>query len=206
MEKYRIHHQLRREMEIQTSLRHPNILNLYGWFHDAERIFLILEYAHGGELYGELRKNGHLSEKQSATVIFLSLSFWTVLIWTEDDEVEVPDTKYEEFVSWIIGSFILYLSIFSNFCSLHTTSNFTGLLQSKPTPYIPLSKGSFMFVSWEFQYILSLTQALEYCHEKHVIHRDIKPENLLLDHMVWFSSFWTVPRIYGVEIGFHNIF
>ena len=31
------------------------------------------------------------------------------------------------------------------------------------------------------QYILSLSRALAYCHEKHVIHRDIKPENLLLD-------------------------
>lgn len=55
-------------MEIQTSLRHPNVLRLYGWFHDNERIFLILEYAYGGELYKELRKNGYLSEKQAATV------------------------------------------------------------------------------------------------------------------------------------------
>ncbi|XP_038709523.1 serine/threonine-protein kinase Aurora-3 isoform X2 [Tripterygium wilfordii] len=69
MEKYRIHHQLRREMEIQTSLRHPNILRLYGWFHDSERIFLILEYAHGGELYRELRKKSYLSEKQAATAL-----------------------------------------------------------------------------------------------------------------------------------------
>lgn len=69
IEKYRIHHQLRREMEIQTSLRHPNILRLYGWFHDDERIVLILEYAHGGELYGLLRDNTHLTEKQAATVI-----------------------------------------------------------------------------------------------------------------------------------------
>ncbi|XP_009795403.1 serine/threonine-protein kinase Aurora-3-like isoform X2 [Nicotiana tabacum] len=98
IEKYRLHHQLRREMEIQTSLRHPNVLRLYGWFHDEERIYLILEYAHRGELYRELRKTGRLPEKQAAT------------------------------------------------------------------------------------YIASLTQALAYCHEKHVIHRDIKPENLLLDH------------------------
>ncbi|KAL6189441.1 hypothetical protein ACLB2K_040830 [Fragaria x ananassa] len=98
IEKYRIHHQLRREMEIQTSLRHPNILRLFGWFHDEERVMLILEYAHGGELYGLLRESTYLSEKQAAT------------------------------------------------------------------------------------YILSLAQALAYCHEKHVIHRDIKPENLLLDH------------------------
>lgn len=72
IEKYKIQHQLRREMEIQTSLQHPNILRLYGWFHDAERVFLILEYAHNGELYKELRKKGYLNEKQAATVIILS--------------------------------------------------------------------------------------------------------------------------------------
>ncbi|GAA0146027.1 non-receptor serine/threonine protein kinase [Lithospermum erythrorhizon] len=68
LERYRMHHQLRREMEIQTSLNHPNVLHLYGWFHDDERIFLILEYAHRGELYKELQKYGHLSEKRAATV------------------------------------------------------------------------------------------------------------------------------------------
>jgi len=30
------------------------------------------------------------------------------------------------------------------------------------------------------QFILEMSSALGYCHEKHVIHRDIKPENLLL--------------------------
>lgn len=68
IEKYRLHHQLRREMEIQMSLRHPNVLRLYGWFHDDERIVLILEYAFRGELYKELRNLGHLPEKQAATV------------------------------------------------------------------------------------------------------------------------------------------
>ena len=34
------------------------------------------------------------------------------------------------------------------------------------------------------QYILELSQALAYCHTKHVIHRDIKPENLLIGHKV----------------------
>lgn len=68
IEKYRLHHQLRREMEIQMSLRHPNVLRLYGWFHDDDRIFLILEYAFKGELYKELRRSGHLPEKQAATV------------------------------------------------------------------------------------------------------------------------------------------
>jgi serine/threonine protein kinase len=29
-----------------------------------------------------------------------------------------------------------------------------------------------------------MSEALKYCHQKHVIHRDIKPENLLLGHQV----------------------
>lgn len=60
-------------MEIQTSLCHPNILRLYGWFHDSERIFLILEYCYGGELYGVLKKTGYLTEKQASTVWYFYL-------------------------------------------------------------------------------------------------------------------------------------
>ncbi|GKE98536.1 serine/threonine-protein kinase aurora-3, partial [Tanacetum coccineum] len=67
IEKYKLQHQLKREMAIQTSLLHPHVLRLYGWFHDAERIFLIMEYAHGGELYGELQRSRHFSEQKAAT-------------------------------------------------------------------------------------------------------------------------------------------
>ena len=40
-----VEHQLRREIEIQAHLRHPNILRLYGYFYDQNRIYLILEFA-----------------------------------------------------------------------------------------------------------------------------------------------------------------
>ena len=42
-----IEHQVRREIEIQSHLRHQNILRMYGFFHDDARIYLILEYAPG---------------------------------------------------------------------------------------------------------------------------------------------------------------
>lgn len=82
IEKYRLHHQLRRELEIQSSLRHQNVLRLHGWFHDDERIFLILEYAHGGELYKELRKSGTFTEEQAATVSVHSFSYIYALLFT----------------------------------------------------------------------------------------------------------------------------
>lgn len=42
-------HQVRREIEIQSHLRHPNILRMYGYFHDEQRVYLILEYAPKGK-------------------------------------------------------------------------------------------------------------------------------------------------------------
>ncbi|RWR80704.1 serine/threonine-protein kinase Aurora-3-like protein [Cinnamomum micranthum f. kanehirae] len=69
LEKYRLHHQLQREIQIQSSLTHPNVLRLFGWFHDEQRIFLMLEYAARGELFKELRKLRCFSEKRAATYI-----------------------------------------------------------------------------------------------------------------------------------------
>lgn len=61
-----VEHQVRREVEIQTRLRHPSILRCHGYFHDADRLYLILEYAPGGELYRDLQAAGRFSEARSA--------------------------------------------------------------------------------------------------------------------------------------------
>uniref|UniRef100_A0A8C4J740 non-specific serine/threonine protein kinase n=1 Tax=Dromaius novaehollandiae TaxID=8790 RepID=A0A8C4J740_DRONO len=68
IEKEGVEHQLRREIEIQAHLRHPNVLRLYNYFHDRKRVYLILEYAPRGELYKELQKCRHFDEQRSATV------------------------------------------------------------------------------------------------------------------------------------------
>ncbi|PIK39453.1 Aurora kinase [Apostichopus japonicus] len=56
LQKCQVEHQLRREIEIQSHLRHQHILRLYGYFHDETRIYLILEYAPKGEVYKNLQK------------------------------------------------------------------------------------------------------------------------------------------------------
>ena len=48
--------------------RHPNILRLYGYFHDATRVYLILEYAPLGAVYRELQKLSRFDEQRTATV------------------------------------------------------------------------------------------------------------------------------------------
>ena len=79
--------QLQREIEIQSHLRHPHILRLFGWWHDEKKIYLILEYAGKGktkdiklsynwltifvgELYKELTSQGRLSEFRTTTIIY----------------------------------------------------------------------------------------------------------------------------------------
>lgn len=64
-----VEHQLRREIEIQSHLRHPHVLRLYGYFHDKTRVYLILEYAPLGELYKELQKVNRFDDKRAATYI-----------------------------------------------------------------------------------------------------------------------------------------
>lgn len=65
----KVEKQIRREIEIQQNLRHPNVLRLYGYFHDEKRIFLMLEFAGKGELYKQLSKYGCFSERRSARYI-----------------------------------------------------------------------------------------------------------------------------------------
>ncbi|KAH6654489.1 kinase-like domain-containing protein [Truncatella angustata] len=65
----RVEKQVRREIEIQSNLRHPNILQLHGHFHDSKRVFLILEFACKGELYKHLRKESRFPEWKAAQYV-----------------------------------------------------------------------------------------------------------------------------------------
>ena len=79
-----VEHQLRREIEIQTNLRFQyfeicynsteiscvdrqiNVLRMYGFFWDEKRIYLILEYSPGGEVYKILSKVKCFDEQRTA--------------------------------------------------------------------------------------------------------------------------------------------
>ncbi len=71
LQKGQVEHQLRREIEIQSHLRHPNILRLFGYFWDETRIYLILEYAPRGEMYKILQNmpGGRFDEAKTAKYI-----------------------------------------------------------------------------------------------------------------------------------------
>lgn len=67
--KYGAENQIQREIEIQSHLKHPNIIKLYSFFQDNKRYYLLLEYAPKGELYKLLKEKEKFDEKTAACVI-----------------------------------------------------------------------------------------------------------------------------------------
>ncbi|CAG7861226.1 unnamed protein product [Brassica rapa] len=101
LQQSQVEHQLRREVEIQSHLRNPNILRLYGNFYDPKRVYLILEYAARGELYKELQKCKYFSERRAATYV---ASLARALIYCHGKHVIHRDIKPENL---LIGSKII---------------------------------------------------------------------------------------------------
>lgn len=95
-----VEHQLRREVEIQSHLRHPNILRLYGYFYDQSRVYLILEYAAKGELYKELQKCKYFNERRAATYI---ASLARALVYLHSKHVIHRDIKPENLLMGLQG-------------------------------------------------------------------------------------------------------
>jgi serine/threonine protein kinase len=65
---HRLQQYVLREVATQFTLDHPKVIRLHDFFQDARRIYLLLEFAPGGHLFSLIRKQGHLSEKQAASV------------------------------------------------------------------------------------------------------------------------------------------
>ena len=65
----RVEHQLRREIEIQAHLDHPNIVKLYGYFFDSKRVYLMLEYAARGGLCQALRRAQRFGDALAASYV-----------------------------------------------------------------------------------------------------------------------------------------
>lgn len=61
---------LRREIEIQRDLVHPNVSRLYGYFYDDTNVYLILEYALYGEVYQMLKTRRRFDEITASKYIF----------------------------------------------------------------------------------------------------------------------------------------
>nr|XP_021138219.1 phosphoenolpyruvate carboxylase kinase 1 isoform X4 [Columba livia]XP_021138220.1 phosphoenolpyruvate carboxylase kinase 1 isoform X4 [Columba livia] len=79
---------------------HPNILRLYNYFHDERRVFLILEYAPGGELYKELQRQGRFDATRTATLMEEAAD---ALLYCHGKKVIHRDIKPENLLLGLMG-------------------------------------------------------------------------------------------------------
>ncbi|XP_050947910.1 CBL-interacting serine/threonine-protein kinase 1-like isoform X11 [Cucumis melo] len=61
-------HQFKREIRTLKLLKHPNIIRLYEVLASKSKIYMVLEYVNGGELYYKIASKGMLSEAEGKKV------------------------------------------------------------------------------------------------------------------------------------------
>jgi len=104
--KSNVEHQVLREIEIQTHLKHPNILSLRTYFYDEKRIYLVLDYAAGGELYKHLQDspNHSFSERKAAKYVYQVAD---ALNYCHLNKVIHRDIKPENLLLTLTGDIVL---------------------------------------------------------------------------------------------------
>ena len=92
LERFKFFSQMKKELEIQWRLRHPNVIRLFGYFYDERSIYVVLEYAQYGNLYQRLKKSKYFSEEKSRHIIRQIVS---ALIYMQERNVIHRDIKPE---------------------------------------------------------------------------------------------------------------
>ncbi|KAH0794112.1 CAMK family protein kinase [Histomonas meleagridis] len=86
---------LKSEILIQKSLNHVNILRSYDSFEDANNYYIVLELCPGHSVKDLVKKNGHLSEKETAKIL---REIMAGLCYLHDNRIIHRDLKLENFL------------------------------------------------------------------------------------------------------------
>ena len=80
------------ERDILTEINHPNIVKLFYSFHDQNKLYLILQYVPGGELFFHLNKLSKFSESVAS---FYTLEISLAIKFLHDKGIVYRDLKPE---------------------------------------------------------------------------------------------------------------
>lgn len=92
---------IRREIQIMSSVQHPNIIHIYEVFENREKMVLVMEYAAGGELYDFLSERKVLGEEE-ARRLFRQIA--TAVYYCHKHKICHRDLKLENILLDVDGS------------------------------------------------------------------------------------------------------
>jgi calcium/calmodulin-dependent protein kinase I len=117
---------LAREVQIVLSLEHPNVVRTFDVFVRKRRVYFVMEYVPGGELFNYVAQHTHFTERHAAAVI---RDLFAALVYLHDRGIVHRDVKLENLLcassSW---PFAIKLADFgfSNFVPSSTSASPSG--------------------------------------------------------------------------------
>lgn len=146
-------------------------------------IYLVTEYASGGEIFGKaVAPTQHVLEDICAYRYFL-YTFEQVLIYSFKKKCHIFKLGqiYNEAIYMLLNNYQGQLSDYYLFCrGIPTeTSQPTQLCFACPDHLVAHGRMAEKDARKKFKQIVA---AVHFCHCRNIVHRDLKAENLLLDH------------------------
>ena len=86
------HRMLTTEMDILRSVAHANIVRLYEWYESETKLYLVMEYHSGGELFDRIVEMGRYSEEDARYFTFKLLN---AVLYLHDRQICHRDLKPE---------------------------------------------------------------------------------------------------------------
>lgn len=142
---YKVEKQFRREIEIQSNLRHPNISRLYGHFDDDQNVYLLIEYVAKGELFKILRKMGTFNDVRASKYIYQMAN---ALLYLHNKHVIHRDIKPENILLGLDGNIKISDFGWSVYAPVSRRTTMCGTLDYLPPEMVEAKEHDYRVDVW----------------------------------------------------------
>lgn len=142
---FKVEKQFRREIEIQSNLRHRYISRLYSHFHDEKKVYLLIEYVAQGELFKVLRQKGRFNDVRASKYI---AQMADALLYLHKKHVIHRDIKPENILLGLDGNIKLSDFGWSVYAPTSRRSTMCGTLDYLPPEMVEAKQHDYRVDIW----------------------------------------------------------